>query len=592
MVHLLQLVEPGQTSSSHDEKKGIAVGIDLGTTNSLVAVPNLGVLKIGHSYDGRIPSVVSYHKDGGVTVGKRDCSRCIRSIKRLMGRNSGELDPQEGCFFPFSPHTQDRIIRLTVDENRTVTPIEVSAEILKHLKSEAENTIGEAVSQAVITVPAHFDDAARAATRDAARLAGLEVLRLINEPTAAALAYGLDNSVEGVYAIYDLGGGTFDISLLKLQKGVFQVLATGGDTQLGGDDIDRLILKNYFNNNPQCIEQARAVKEELTEVEVVAVEGAVISRDNLRSLMAPLLNRTTEICASVLDDANCTLGDIKGIVLVGGATRMMQVVDCVRDYFGQEPLANIDPDQAVALGAAAQAGALTQGSDNLLLDVTPMSLGLEMMGGIVEKIIDRNTPIPVSKTQEFTTFKDGQTGLLIHVLQGERETVDHCRSLARFELSNIPPMVSGAARIAVTFTVDADGLLTVEAREESTGNHSEVHVKPTYGLSDEEMEAMLRAAHEHAQEDMEKRLLSEACVEAERTLDMVRQAIVKDEQLLNQNERLKIENLMKNLEESIASSNRHDINQLCEDLVKSTDNFAQRRIHETIETARGDRARH
>jgi len=611
---LLQISEPGLSTLPHQHR--LAVGIDLGTTNSLVATVRNGISVVLNDENGRamLPSVVRYLADGGVVVGEaaqamqsEDAANTIVSVKRFMGRglkDVGEISrsPYRFADAPGSEQGSGMLQLRTVAGVKS--PVEVSAEILKVLRSRAEAALGGELVGAVITVPAYFDDAQRQATKDAARLAGLNVLRLLNEPTAAAIAYGLDNAAEGIYAVYDLGGGTFDISILRLSRGVFEVLAANGDSALGGDDFDQrihcwLLERNRLSalgpqDTRRLLTHARAAKEQLTEhaeahITAVLSNGEVIdnvlTRDEFQAMSQNLVEHTLQPLRRALRDAKLGVADIKGVVMVGGATRMPQVQHAVEEFFGQTPLTNLDPDKVVALGAAIQANLLAGnrgGDDWLLLDVIPLSLGIETMGGLAEKIIPRNSTIPTARAQEFTTYKDGQTAMSIHVVQGERELVNDCRSLAKFELRGIPPMVAGAARIRVTFQVDADGLLNVSAREMSSGIEAAVAVKPSYGLADAEITRMLQESTQHAQNDMQARAMREQQTEAEQLLEAVQHALELDGDLLNQAERTQIETQMGMLRNTLQQADHLAIKRAATALNDATVGFAQARMNKGV----------
>ena len=608
MSGLMQIAEPGLSAAPHEER--LAVGIDLGTTNSLVATVVNGLVEVLPDEKGKklLPSVVRFLPNGETEVGAAalensftDPQNTITSAKRLIGRALEDITPEA---FPYRFRKEKGTIGLETAAGLK-TPIEVSAEVLKALKARAEYRLDGELVGAVITVPAYFDDAQRQATKDAARLAGLEVLRLLNEPTAAALAYGLDTGAEGLYLIYDLGGGTFDVSLLRLSKGIFEVIATGGDTALGGDDFDRLVAEDALKNlnlslaalSPKekrhAILEARRVREELTEksdatFQMDSERKVSVTRQSFEALSVQLVTRTMDVVKSVISDAKATADEIQGIVLVGGATRMPCVREAVKKTFGKTPFTDINPDEVVAVGAALQADKLAGNSrdDNwLLLDVTPLSLGIEMMGGLVEKIIPRNTPVPVAMAQDFTTFKDNQTALAIHVVQGEREIVDACRSLARFELRGIPPMAAGNARIRVTYRIDADGILSVSAREQKTGVEASIQVKPSYGLADEDIVRMLKEGNTEAEHDLAERKLREETVEAERVLIATESALSTDADLLDLKERSAIDQQIAALKAAIAKRNANEINQESKALVAATSDFAARRMDRSIRQA-------
>lgn len=609
---LLQIAEPGMSTVPHQRR--LAVGIDLGTTNSLVATVRNSIPEVLNDEEGRflLPSVVRYRSDGYATTGydaqaaqSLDPKNTVISVKRFMGRGLKDVPYVETM--PYDFQDEPGMLQLKTVAG-TKSPVEVSAEILATLRQRAEDALGDDLVGAVITVPAYFDDSQRQATKDAAKLAGINVLRLLSEPTAAAIAYGLDEASEGIYAVYDLGGGTFDISILRLSKGVFEVLATGGDSVLGGDDFDHRIfcwvveqaqLPPLSGKDQRALMMtAREAKERLsthahTRIQLGLQTGQKIdlqlTAEEFIAMTFPLVCRTTKLVKKAMRDAGVSVDEVNGVVLVGGATRMPHVRQKVSEFFKRVPHTNIDPEKVVALGAAMQANLLagnhSPGGDWLLLDVTPLSLGVETMGGLVERIIPRNSTIPCARAQEFTTFKDGQTAMAVHVVQGERELVDDCRSLARFELRGIPPMAAGAAHVRVTYQVDADGLLSVSAREILSGVEASITVKPSYGLTDDEVTRMLQDSYQQAEDDKELRAIKEAQVDADRVIVATESALDADASLLSEVERAEVEALLESVRKKVSETDRDGISRSVEALIKGTETFAARRMDQSIKNA-------
>lgn len=622
MVNLIQIHEPGETPLPHEDEGEIAIGIDLGTTNSLCAISENEEPTVISDDQGNfiVPSVLSLSEDGKIYVADNhdDCPFyplaknhqlpvtsyqspvSISSIKRLMGKGLSDITEDVSPYgFDIIKEKSANVIRLKFG-NHEITPIEASAEILKKIKSNAEKALGRNITKAVITVPAYFNDGQRQATKDAAKLSGLEVLRLINEPTAAALAYGLDKGSEGVYAVYDLGGGTFDVSILQMQMGVFRVLATGGDTQLGGDDIDvvvgqwalgignRELEKNQCPMpNAQALKTiARKAKEELSTKDKSEIEiedkKTQLTRTEFEEIIKPIIDKTINIFAEVIKSAKIKIEDLKGVILVGGSTRIPLVRNEIEKLTKLKPLTDIDPDKIVAMGAAIQAEALTRGSSSLLLDVTPLSLGIETYGGLMEVLIHRNTPIPARASQKFTTYEDGQTAMKVHVLQGERELAKNCRSLAVFDVKGIPPQPAGTAVVEINFILDADGILSVSAIEETTRTETKIEVKPSYGLNSEEMEKMLLASMEQAQKDITERLLQEARVEAQMATKSIKSALKADAEIISKEYLSQIENAISELENACKGEDRELIHSLIQLLDKTATDFADARVSKAL----------